>query len=119
MNYHILNALRVPRPGEGNDLRARVVELAARLAAVDERYAAWASKVGVEVTFDSENENERERERERERVHELDAVVSHLYDLDREHVQVIFETFHDGWDPTDRLKAVLDHYDQWEARLDG
>ena len=40
----------------------------------------------------------------------LDAAVSHLYGLEEHHVVYIFETFHRGWDHTERLTAVLEHY---------
>jgi hypothetical protein len=87
------------------------VELSGRLAAVDDRYADWAETVDVEY-------GPLDEETQREKIYELDAVVAHLYGLTREHVEVIFETFHDGWDYEERLNRVLDHYDQWADRLD-
>jgi phenylpyruvate tautomerase PptA (4-oxalocrotonate tautomerase family) len=105
VNYHILNAIPVPRPGRNAELRNRVVELAGRLAAVDERYADWADAVGV-------NCGEIDEERKQERIDELDALVSHLYGLKREDVTVLFETFHDGWDHEGRMERVLNHYDR-------
>ncbi|MFW5938372.1 MAG: hypothetical protein ACOCSN_05450 [Halanaeroarchaeum sp.] len=36
----------------------------------------------------------------------------------REHVEVIFETFHDGSDYEERLNGVLDYYDECTPRLD-
>ena len=53
-----------------------------------------------------------------EKIYELDAVVAHLYGLTRENVEVIFETFHDGWDHEERLERVLDYYADWADRLD-
>jgi hypothetical protein len=44
-------------------------------------------------------------------------VVAHLYGLTREHVEVIFETFHAGWEYEERLAAVLGYYDSWAERL--
>lgn len=111
LNYHILNALPVPRPGGNNPLRDRVVELSGRLAAIDDRYADWANRVGVE--YGSLNEEEKQ-----DKIYELDAVVAHLYGLSREHVEVIFETFHDGWDYEERLDRVLDYYASWADKLD-
>ncbi len=109
--FYVLNALPIPRPGREDHLRERVVELAGRLAAVDERYEDWAHTVGVEY-------GPLDEETKQEKIYELDAVVAHLYGLTREHVEVIFETFHDGWDYEERLNRVLDHYDQWADRLD-
>ena len=111
LTYHILKALPVPRPADDNPLRERVVELSGRLAAVDDRYADWASSVGVEY-------GPLDHEAKREKIYELDAVVAHLYGLTREHVEVIFETFHEGWDYEERLERVLDHYGSWADRLD-
>jgi hypothetical protein len=111
LNYHILNGFPVPRPDLDSRLRRRVVDLAGRLAAVDDRYAGWANAVGVE--YGSLNEEEKQ-----EKVYELDAVVAHLYGLSREHVEVIFETFHEGWDYQERLDRVLDYYDEWAEQVD-
>ena len=110
VNYHILNAFPIPRPGADSLLRDRVVELSGRLAAKDDRYADWAASVGVEFGALSEQD-------ELQKIYELDAVVAHLYGLTREHVEVIFETFHRGWDYEERLAAVLEYYDSWAERL--
>jgi len=111
LNYHILRALPIPRPGESSALRERVVELSGRLAAVDDRYADWADEVGVEY-------GPLDDEVKQDKIYELDAVVAHLYGLSREHVEVIFETFHDGWDYEERLDHVLDYYTSWADKLD-
>ncbi len=103
LNYHIFNAFPVPRPDRGNPLRRRVVEIAGRLAAVDDRYAGWADAVGVPIGGVAEAEKD-------EWVAELDAAVALLYGLDEDDVRVIFETFHEGWDHRPRLDAVLAHF---------
>ena len=110
LTFSIFNSFPVPRPGRDSTLRQRVVELAGRLAAVDDRYADWADAVGVDYGPLTESEKEA-------KIHELDAVVAHLYGLTREHVEVIFETFHDNWDHEPRLAAVLEWYDEWDERL--
>jgi hypothetical protein len=33
-------------------------------------------------------------------------------------LEVIFETFHEGWDYEERLNTVLDYYASWADRLD-
>jgi hypothetical protein len=109
--FYVLNALPIPRPGRDNPLRHRVVELSGRLAAVDDRYADWADAVGVDYgPLDDDTKQEK--------IYELDAVVAHLYGLSREHIEVIFETFHDGWDYEERLDRVLDYYASWADKLD-
>lgn len=110
VNYHLLNAIPVPRPDRDSALRARVVELAGRLAAVDDRYREWADAVGVDC-------GSVEADRRRAHVHELDAVVAHLYGLDREHVTVVFETFHEDRAMPERLGCVLEWYEVWGERV--
>lgn len=109
VSFYLLNAFPVPRPGRDDPRRRRVVDLAGRLAAVDDRYADWADAVGVE--YGPLGADARE-----ERIAELDAVVARLYGLTREHVAVVFGTFHDNWDHEDRLDRVLAHYDEWGDR---
>lgn len=111
LNYHILNSFPIPRPGENDPLRQRVIQISGQLAAVDDRYGEWAEAVGVQC-------GALEEDVELEKIYELDAVVAHLYGLAREHVEVIFETFHDGWDYGERLERVLDYYADWADRLD-
>jgi hypothetical protein len=111
LNYHILNSFPIPRPNANSRLRKRVVELSGRLAAKEDSYADWADTVGVDYGPIDEDD-------ELEKIHELDAVVAHLYGLTREQVEVIFETFHDGWDYEGRLERVLDYHASWADRLD-
>jgi hypothetical protein len=111
LDYYIFNGIPIPRTSDNNTLRERVVTLAGRLAAIDERYADWADEVGV--TYGPLDEEEKF-----DKISELDAVVAHLYGLSREHVEVIFETFHDGWDYEKRLDRVLDYYASWADKLD-
>jgi hypothetical protein len=58
-----------------------------------------------------------ESEEKDDKIHELDAVVAHLYGLTEAHVHHIFETFHEGWDYHQRLEATLRHYERWQTRL--
>ncbi len=108
VNYHILNGFPIPRPPTKSSLWTRTVQLAGRLAAVDERFSSWAEAVGVEWGPLPEDAKQ-------DMIHELDAVVAHLYGLSENDTQHIFETFHQGWDYGERLKGVLRHYSQWEG----
>jgi len=110
VNYHVFNPFPVPRPSRKNRLWRRTVELAGRLAAADARFAEWAETVGVE--FGPLDVDEKE-----DMIHELDAVVAHLYGLSEAHLVHVFETFHEGWEYHPRLEAVLRHYGQWRGRL--
>jgi hypothetical protein len=109
MNYHVLSPLPVPRPSRDNPLWQQAVALAGRLACPDKRYRKWAEAVGVECgpLHDDEKES---------MIHELDAVVAHLYGLSESQLRHIFETFHEGWDYADRLKSTLKHFHAWEKK---
>ncbi|MBI1900484.1 MAG: hypothetical protein HYS13_05130 [Planctomycetia bacterium] len=122
VNFFILNPFPVPRPPPADRLWQRVVALAGRLAAVDDRYAAWAGAVGVEC-------GPLEAREKLDLICELDAVVAHLYGLEERHLAHIFETFHEKWQPgtscdhptlgdyNARLAATLRHFRAWGGRL--
>jgi hypothetical protein len=109
----LLNSFPIPRLARENQLWGRVVTIAGRLAAVDIRYAAWAAEVGVPVA------SVNDRACRDDLVAELDALVSLAYGLGRSDVKHIFATFQRGWDHTDRLAAVLRHYDRWHVSVEG
>jgi hypothetical protein len=100
LNFFLLEALPIPRPPRCSRGWQRVVGLAGRLAAVDDRFAGWAEKVGVEHGPLSAADKQ-------EHLHELDAVVAQLYGLTEKQLVHLFETFHKGWDHVGRLTATL------------
>ncbi len=110
VNYHILNPFPIPRPARGDPLWARTVCLAGRLACPDRRFARWAKAVSVQYGPLADDEKQ-------DMIHELDAVVAHLYGLSEQHLIHIFETFHEGWDYEERLRTTLRHYEAWRKRL--
>ena len=109
LNFHVFNPLPIPRPEREDPRWQRVVSLSGRLACPDECFAEWATAVGV--GYDSLEADEKE-----DMIHELDAVVAHLYGLTETHLRHVFETFHVGWDYEPRLTAVLEHYRAWARR---
>jgi hypothetical protein len=109
--FFLFNAFPIPRPPAGHPLRRRAIELAGRLASPNERFAAWANEVGVACGPPDAGEKD-------DLIHELDAVVAHLYGLSEQHLVHIFETFHEGWDYDARLRATLRHFRQWKRRLE-
>ena len=110
-NYFLFNPIPIPRPDRSDFLRRRVVELSGRLAAPDNRFAAWAKAVGVKHGKIPEVEKQ-------DMIHELDAVVAHLYGLNEKQLIHIFETFHEGWDYDDRLKETLKYFSDWKKKRD-
>ena len=109
LNFYLLNPFPIPRPVATSSLRERVVAIASRLACPDDRFADWAVEVGVEC-------GPLEEDTKQDMIHELDAVVAHLYGLTESHLVHIFESFHVGWDYQDRLDATLKHYAAWEGK---
>lgn len=110
LTYHVLNPLPIPRPVRDNPLWQRAVVLAGRLACPDERFADWAAAVGVDY-------GPLEPAQKEDMIHELDAVVAHLYGLSEDQLRHIFESFHEGWDYGPRMEAVLEHYRAWKEKL--
>ncbi len=106
--FELLNPMPVPRPSVGNPMRERLVALGGRLAAVDDRFRLWANEVGVPVGGLLGGARD-------DAIAEIDALVAHLYGLSRSQLQHVFETFHRGWDYSDRLARVLAHYDRWAS----
>jgi hypothetical protein len=109
VNYFIFNPFPVPRPSRTDARWQRVVALAGRLACPDARFAAWAKAVGV--THGKLGADEKQ-----DMIHELDAVVAHLYGLSEKQLVHVFETFHEGWDHADRLKSTLKRFRSWAGR---
>ncbi|HCO14147.1 MAG TPA: hypothetical protein DIT46_08170 [Gemmatimonadetes bacterium] len=109
VNFFLLNPLPIPRPDANKPFRKRVIKLAGRLACPDDRFVGWAKEVGVECGPLADDEKQ-------DMIHELDAVVAHLYGLTQDHLIHIFETFHVGWDYNAQLEETLKHYQSWKAR---
>jgi hypothetical protein len=105
MTFELLNPMPIPRPEQGDPRRARVIDIAGRLAACDQRFADWAEVVGVAIATATDPDTREEI------VAELDALVSHLYGLSREQVKHVYATFHRGWNYGPRLEKVLKYFD--------
>ena len=112
LSFTLLNGFPIPQIDIERDLlAARVVEIAGRLAAVDDRFAAWAAAVGVRVG------SARDEATKTDLLCELDACVAHLYGLEESDLAVIYDTFHEAADYSEHHSAVLDHFRRWRRRL--
>jgi len=109
LSLFVFNAVPVPRAPRTSPLWRRVVALAGRLAAPDARFAAWAKAVGVVHGKLDPDEKE-------SMIHEIDAVVAHLYGLTARQLRIVYETFHEGWQYEDSLRETLKHFDAWSSR---
>ena len=104
MTFEQFNQLSIPDPGSDHPVRDRVVEIAGRLAAVDERYAEWAAEVGVPVGSANDEAVKQDL------ICELDACVAFLYGLDEDDLAVVYETFSETVNYSARHAAVLTHF---------
>ena len=108
VNFYVVNPFPIPRPSADSRLRNRVVSLAGRLASPDDRFADWAEKLSVACgPLDADEKDDH--------IRELDAIVAHLYGLTESQLVHIFETFHEGWDYDERLRATLRHFQTWQG----
>ena len=107
LKIYIFNSLPVPDADPGDPVVRRVVEISGRLAAVDERFADWAAEVGVPVG------TLQEEPKRSDAIAELDACVALLYGLDEDDLRIIYETFHETTDYSQRHAAVLAHFRRW------
>jgi len=109
VSYFVLNPLPIPRVAQSSALHRRAVALAGRLACPDARFADWAKSVDVECGPLRDDVKQ-------DMIHELDAVVAHLYGLDEKHLTHVFETFHEGWNFEPRLKETRNHFREWKRK---
>ena len=110
MSFELLSPSPVPLVDVETGIGRRLVEISAKLAAVDDRFANWAAEVGVPVgSVASQSEKD-------DFLAEIDALVSLLYGLNHEQVVHIFSTFHRGWDYEARLDSVTGHYAAWKDK---
>lgn len=105
--FEVLENMPVPTFAE-NALCNQIVEIAGRLAAIDNRFSDWAASVGVEAGTASDSGIKLQL------IDELDALVAHAYRLSREQVGYVFSSFHRGWDFVPRLEGVLRYFDEWK-----
>ncbi len=128
LKYHLLNEFPVPRvdeetgsrlsasgeprPGDGDfrPIRDRVIEISARLASPDTRYASWANAVDPALSPVAGEERPA-------LISELDALVSLLYGLSAAQVGTMFKTFHRVWDYQPRLESALTYHAVWQESL--
>ena len=105
LSFTVYNAFPVPNVTAGHPGFDLVVRTAGRLAAVDDRFAEWASEVRAPVG--SVDEATRF-----ESITLIDAAVAHLYGLTADELRHVYETFHTGWKAEERepySEAVLEH----------
>lgn len=102
MKFGVINLLPVPEVVHQHPGRVRVIQLAGRLGAVDDRYDDWANVIGVEYGPVLEDHAE-------DMMAELDACIARLYGLDEQQIRDLYATFHPTWDHKPWIEKVLEH----------
>ena len=107
LNFHIFNYLPIPLLSNKKIVNKLAIA-GGRLAAIDERFEDWASKVGVSVgSIKTELEK-------KSLTAEIDACVAKLFNLTVPDIRHIFSSFHVGWDFKPYLEQVLIHFGEIE-----
>ena len=101
MNFHFLAAFPIP-DSIPDYLESEITQISGRLAAVDERYAVWALRVGVEVGG-VKAASERDF-----LIAKLDGLVAAAYGLNGSDLEHIFQSFQRGWSDASRLQTALE-----------
>ncbi len=100
LNFHAFNGFPIPAPPRDDPRRVDVVSIASSLARLGPGLTDWASGItSVDVSASDDV------------LARLDALVASLYELERDDVVHVFETFHEGWDCRERLDRVLAHFE--------
>ena len=103
VTFELLSSMPIPEFNPSDNRQIRLIELAGRLSAQDERFSEWAAEVGVPIGRFSDDEREGF-------MIEIDALVADIYGLNASQLEVIFQTFHRGWAFQDRLNRTLEHF---------
>jgi len=105
---NFFNIMPMPRLKKESIFFKKIVKLSGRLASSDVRFKEWANQVGVECGSIEELDKEA-------MIYELDALVAHAFKLSEIELIRIYETFHVGWDYTDRLERVIEYFRQYQS----
>lgn len=107
MTFTVFGNIPIPEVNiDTHPIARRVVKIAGTLAAVDDRFEAWAAEVGVPVGTGTDTNSDYKKAL----IEELDACVALLYGLDEDDLACLYETFHEGKDYSARHRAVLAHF---------
>jgi len=115
LTFEILYPCPIPRIDTSGPLADVLIRNSAVLAAQDVRFVGWLKKLGIQ-------RRDLVSEEVQSMVCENDAIVAHLYGLDRTQLAQLLSGFHRGWDATkpdyvERLDRVMKHYDAWAAKV--
>ena len=103
VNFFIFEKFPIPKLNINSKLFKEIVKTAGKLSCIDKRYEELANKIGIKIIKIDEKEKN-------DLICYLDALVSKAYNLTIEDVEVIFKSFHHGWDYSNRLSKVIKYF---------
>jgi hypothetical protein len=107
VTFELLGNLPVPIFTKHDDRAKRLIELVGVLIGTSTDFDSWLSELKL-------SSNNKVNVRSDDDVFgELDALVSLLYGFSAEQVELVFQTFHRGWDFTSRLDKVKYYMKEW------
>jgi len=109
LSFSMLMSFPVPRPRRSDPFWRRIVEVAAHLASIDDRYDEWARVAYSGAALP-------EKDKKDDLTAELDALVARIYGLDEGHLRNIYETFHETWDYEASLQKALRYFKLWPMK---
>jgi len=108
LNFHIFEGIPIPRLDLDDPLRERIINISGRLASCDKRFEAWSQAVGVEYGVIDAS-------KKAQLISELNGLIARAYGLDRKQIEIVFSTFHRGWDYREELLMTLNAFDDFEG----
>jgi hypothetical protein len=110
ITFELLNPAPIPQPPLRNLLRKRIVEIVCSLQSLEKGFDKWIASIDSEFKTNAAEINPVELKSE------LDALVALLFELNRDYLSQIFNTFHRGWQYQEALDRVLHYFEFWERK---
>ena len=108
--FELLKPMPVPLFDLADPRVQKIIEIASSMAFTEDGFDQWIEETGVKATKRSSNNPEPAE------VAELDAISACLYGLTKDQLIHIFETFHRGWNYSERLAMTLKYFEKWGSK---
>jgi hypothetical protein len=108
--FELLKPMPVPLFDLADPRVQKIIEIASSMAFTEDGFNQWIEETGVKATKRSSNNPEPAE------VAELDAISACLYGLTKDQLIHIFETFHRGWNYSERLAMTLKYFEKWGSK---
>ena len=103
MNFFIFENFPVPKFEKNNYIFKEIIKIAGRLSCINDNFKDLADSIKIKITNISDEEKN-------ELIYYLDALVCKAYNLSSNDIKLIYKSFHETWDYTERLNKVLEYF---------